>query len=160
MPNMKQFEDAESYFCALHHELFTRLAKVSPQPLREEAGESREEGYGFEELVAELGAAFLSATCGLDNSSRLDDASAYINGWFKALRDEKKLLLQAANAAQKAADFILGKAEEQTDETRVAGMRTNAKPCGLAQVVRRLRDFLLSLRRLPYPWFEPGSESL
>ena len=83
-------------------------------------GESREERYGFEELVAELGAAFLCGTCGLDNSSRLDDASAYLHGWMKALRANEKLLLQAASAAQKAADFILGKAEEQTEEKRVA----------------------------------------
>ena len=83
-------------------------------------GDSREERYGFEELVAELGAAFLSATCGLDNSSRLDDASAYVAGWLKSLRDDKKLLLQAASAAQKAADFILGKADEQTEEGRAA----------------------------------------
>ena len=39
-------------------------------------------------------------------------------------------------------------------------MRTNAKPCALAQVVRRLRDFLLSLRRLPYPWFRTGKPIL
>ena len=66
------------------------------------------------------GAAFLSGTCGLDNSSRLDDASAYIAGWLKALRDDKKLLLQAASAAQKAADFILGRAEEREEEGRAA----------------------------------------
>ena len=39
-------------------------------------------------------------------------------------------------------------------------MRTNAKPCALAQVVRRLRDFLLSLRRLPFPWFRTGKPIL
>ena len=39
---------------------------------------------------------------------------------MKALRDNEKLLLQAASAAQKAADFILGRAEEQTEEKRVA----------------------------------------
>ena len=39
-------------------------------------------------------------------------------------------------------------------------MRTNAKPCALAQVVRRLRDFLLSLRRLPYPLFRTGKPIL
>ena len=41
----------------------------------EKAEGDREERYGYEELVAELGAAFLSGMCGLDNSSRLDDAS-------------------------------------------------------------------------------------
>ena len=39
-------------------------------------------------------------------------------------------------------------------------MRTNAKPCAFAQVVRRLRDFLLSLRRLPCPWFRTGKPIL
>ena len=121
MPNLGQFESAEKYFCALHHELIH--ATGAPDRLNrfeKGEGESREERYSFEELVAELGAAFLSATCGLDNSSRLDDASAYLAGWLKSLRDDKKLLLQAASAAQKAADFILGKADEQTEEGRAA----------------------------------------
>lgn len=121
MPNPGQFETAAAYFAALHHELcHSTGAKSRLNRFETRAGESREERYGFEELVAELGAAFLSATCGLDNSARLDDVSAYIAGWLKALRDDKKLLLQAAAAAQKAADFILGKAEEATPEGRAA----------------------------------------
>ena len=68
-------------------------------------GESREERYGFEELVAELGAAFLCGMCGLDNSSRLDDASAYLHGWMKALRDNEKLLLQAAECRAESRRF-------------------------------------------------------
>ncbi len=70
--------------------------------------------------MAELGAAYLSASCGLDNSSRLDDTSAYLANWLKALRADKKLLLHAASAAQKAADFILNKAEEREAEGRAA----------------------------------------
>ena len=121
MPNLGQFENAAAYFSVLHHELVHSTGatgRLNRFAMR--AGESREERYGFEELVAELGAAFLSATCGLDNSARLDDASAYLAGWLKALREEKKLLLQAAGAAQKAADFILGKAEEQVEDGRAA----------------------------------------
>ena len=77
MPNMGQFEDAEAYFAALHHELLHSTGhKTRLNRFEKRGGESREEQYGFEELVAELGAAFLAATCGLDNSSRLDDASA------------------------------------------------------------------------------------
>ena len=121
MPNMGQFEDAEAYFAALHHELLHSTGhKTRLNRFEKRGGESREEQYGFEELVAELGAAFLAATCGLDNSSRLDDASAYVAGWLKALRADKKLLLQAAGAAQKAADFILGKSEEATEDGRAA----------------------------------------
>ena len=121
MPNMGQFEDAEHYFSTIYHEIVHSTGHKSRlNRFEKREGESREERYGFEELVAELGAAFLCGMCGLDNSSRLDDASAYLHGWMKALRDNEKLLLQAASAAQKAADFILGKAEEQTEEKRVA----------------------------------------
>jgi antirestriction protein ArdC len=121
MPNMGQFEDGEGYFAALLHEAVHSTGHKSRlNRFEKREGESREERYGFEELVAELGAAFLSATCSLDNSSRLDDASAYLAGWLKALRDDRKLLLQAASAAQKAADYILGKADEQTEEGRAA----------------------------------------
>jgi len=120
MPNMGQFEDGEHFYAALLHELVHASGAKTRLDRFEKAEGDREERYGYEELVAELGAAFLSATCGLDNSSRLDDASAYIAGWLKALQDDKKLLLQAASAAQKAADFILGKAEELEEEGRVA----------------------------------------
>lgn len=120
MPNKGQFENAEGYFAALHHEIVHSTGHPSRlNRFEKRGGESREERYGFEELVAELGAAFLSASSGLDNSSRLDDASAYVAGWLKALRSDRKLLMQAASAAQKAADFILGKAEEEeADEER------------------------------------------
>jgi antirestriction protein ArdC len=70
--------------------------------------------------VAELGGAFLSGTCGLDSSARLDDASTYLAGWLKALRDDKRLLLQAASAAQKAADFLRGRAAEREEDERAA----------------------------------------
>ncbi|HMB04237.1 MAG TPA: zincin-like metallopeptidase domain-containing protein, partial [Isosphaeraceae bacterium] len=82
MPNMGQFEDDEDYYAALLHELLHSTGHKSRlNRFEKREGENREERYGFEELVAELGAAFLSASCGLDNSSRLDDASAYLAGW-------------------------------------------------------------------------------
>ena len=120
MPNMGQFEDGEHYYAALFHELVHSTGAKSRLDRFEKTEGDRKERYGYEELVAELGAAFLSVTCGLDNSSRLDDASAYIAGWLKALRDDKRLLLHAASAAQRAADFILGRAEEREGEGRAA----------------------------------------
>src|SRR5512135_1252938 len=113
MPDMGQFEDAEHYYSTLFHELVHSTGARSRLDRFEKTEGDREGRYGYEELVAELGAAFLSVTCGLDNSSRLDDASAYLAGWLKALRNDKKLLLHASGAAQRAADFILGKAEER-----------------------------------------------
>ena len=65
------------------------------------------EAYAYEELVAEIGAAFLCARSGLE--ARLEHAS-YADHWLDALRRDKRLIFVAAGAAQKAADFVLGKA--------------------------------------------------
>ena len=55
MPNMGQFEDAERYFSTIYHELVHSTGhKCRLNRFEKRAGESREEGYGFEELVAEL----------------------------------------------------------------------------------------------------------
>lgn len=62
------------------------------------------EAYEFEELVAEIGAAFLCAHCGLP--ARLEHAS-YISSWLDALRRDKRLIFVAASAAQKAVDYVL-----------------------------------------------------
>lgn len=60
--------------------------------------------YAFEELIAEIGAAFLCAHCGLP--ARLEHAS-YIDSWLDALRRDKRLIFVAASTAQKAADYAL-----------------------------------------------------
>ena len=65
------------------------------------------EAYAYEELVAEIGAAFLCAHSGLE--ARLEHAS-YVDHWLDALRRDKRLIFVAAGAAQKAADFVLGTA--------------------------------------------------
>ena len=62
--------------------------------------------YSREELVAEFGAAFLCAHAGIDNT--LANSAAYINGWSKALRADKRLVISAANQGQKAANYIAG----------------------------------------------------
>ncbi len=63
------------------------------------------EAYAFEELIAEMGAAFLCAHCGLPG--RLEHAS-YIDAWLGALRQDKRLIFTAAARAQAAADVVLG----------------------------------------------------
>jgi len=65
------------------------------------------ENYSKEELTAEFTAAFLSAITGIQPAT-INNSAAYIQGWLKSLKDDKKLLLTAANQAQKASDFIIG----------------------------------------------------
>jgi antirestriction protein ArdC len=53
-----------------------------------------------------MGAAFLCGHAGIDNIT-INNSVAYIQGWLKALKDDKKLVIMAAAQAQKAADYIL-----------------------------------------------------
>ena len=62
-------------------------------------------GYAREELVAELGAAFLCADLGLTLRDR-EDHAAYIASWLKVLRDDKRAIFSAAAHAQRACDYL------------------------------------------------------
>jgi antirestriction protein ArdC len=64
-----------------------------------------DEGYAMEELVAELGSAFLSADLGLTPEVR-DDHAAYIGSWLKVLKEDKRAIFTAAAHAQRAAEFL------------------------------------------------------
>lgn len=62
--------------------------------------------YSREELVAEMGAAFLCSFCGISQAT-IDDSASYIDGWVKHLKGDAKLVVQAAGKAEKAAKYIL-----------------------------------------------------
>lgn len=57
-------------------------------------------------------AAFLCAESGIENAV-IENAAAYIQGWKSRITSDPKFIVQAANAAQKAADFILNKKKEE-----------------------------------------------
>jgi antirestriction protein ArdC len=107
MPPFESFQDAESYYATLAHEVthWTR----HPQRLERDFGRKRwgDEGYAMEELVAELGSAFLSADLDLTVEPREDHAS-YIAHWLKVLKDDKRAIFTAAAHAQRAADYLSG----------------------------------------------------
>jgi antirestriction protein ArdC len=105
MPCIDFFRDAESYYATRAHETvhWTR----HPSRLGRDFGRKRfgDEGYAMEELVAELGSAFLSADLELTPEVRADHA-AYIASWIKVLKDDKRAIFTAASHAQRAADFL------------------------------------------------------
>jgi antirestriction protein ArdC len=105
MPPLSSFRSASAYYATLCHELthFTR----HPSRLNREFGRRRfgDEGYAMEELVAELGAAFLCADLGLTPEVR-DDHAAYIGSWLKVLKNDKRAVFTAAGHAQRAADYL------------------------------------------------------
>ena len=114
VPKIGQFKTAEGYYAALFHELVHSTSKTLG---RELGGFFGSEKYSKEELIAELGSAFLCSTFGI--ASDFDNSVAYLQGWLKAIKDsDPSLIVKAATAAQKACDLILGvtyaEKEEQT----------------------------------------------
>jgi antirestriction protein ArdC len=107
MPCIDFFRDAESYYATRAHE--TTHWTRHKERLDREFGRKRfgDEGYAMEELVAELGSAFLSADLDLTPEVREDHAS-YIASWIKVLKDDKRAIFTAASHAQRAADFLHG----------------------------------------------------
>ena len=107
MPPLECFRDAESYYATLAHET-THWTRHTSR-LDRDFGRKRfgDEGYAMEELVAELGSAFLSADLDLTPTVR-DDHASYIASWIKVLKDDKRAIFSAASYAQRAADFLHG----------------------------------------------------
>src|ERR1700737_3474859 len=105
MPPFEAFRDAESFYSTLAHETVHWTRHKSR--LDRDFGRKRfgDEGYAMEELVAELGSAFLSADLDLTPELREDHAS-YIASWIKVLKDDKRAIFTAASHAQRAADFL------------------------------------------------------
>ena len=107
MPPFETFEDAERHAATLAHELIHWTKH--PSRLARDMGRVKwgDEGYAREELVAELGSAFLSADLDIAPDVRPDHA-AYIASWLKVLKDEKRFIFSAAAHAQRAADYLHG----------------------------------------------------
>jgi antirestriction protein ArdC len=108
MPERSCFDSGEEYYSTLFHELThstghsTRLNRSTLTDF-ERFGDA---AYSREELVAELGAAFLSGYCGIERT--ISNSAAYVANWLEALKNDSRLVIVAASQAQKAADLILG----------------------------------------------------
>jgi antirestriction protein ArdC len=113
LPAFEAFRDAESYYATLLHELthWTRhKSRLDRDFGRKSFGDP---GYAREELVAELGAAFLCADLGIAADPR-EDHAAYLGHWLEVLKDDKRAIFQAAAHAQKASDFLCNLQEKET----------------------------------------------
>lgn len=115
MPAFASFESAETYYLTLYHEMShatghpSRLDRCSLKAQDRFGGKV----YSQEELVAEMGAAFVGMEADIV-SDRHERNAAYLNSWLQMLKvkDHRRWLVQAASQASKAADFILGRNDE------------------------------------------------
>jgi antirestriction protein ArdC len=108
MPRKESFKIPEAYYSTLFHELGHSTGSVNrlnregvTQPIK-----FKSHSYSKEELIAEMTSSFLCANAGID--CQIDQSASYIQSWLKVLQGDSKLVLQAASAAQKASDLILG----------------------------------------------------
>lgn len=107
MPLFEAFHDASAYYAVLAHEM-THWTKAKHRLDRDFTSvRFGIHGRAMEELVAELGAAFLSADLGLAPEPR-EDHAAYLQHWIAVMRADSRAIFTAAAHAQKAADYLTG----------------------------------------------------
>jgi antirestriction protein ArdC len=121
MPNQNSFYSREEYYSTLFHELVHSTgheSRVGRDGIMNGSFFGDHE-YSKEELVAEMGAAFLCGHCNIHDAT-IENSTAYIQSWLRALQNDKKMLVHAASAGQKAADYIMGKVREENNVEETA----------------------------------------
>jgi antirestriction protein ArdC len=117
LPNQHTFDTIEEYYNTCFHELSHATGhtnRLGRKSILEPSYFGSHE-YSKEELVAEMGAAFLCGYAGIVQKT-IENSAAYLGGWLKALKNDKTLLIHAAAQAQKAADYILNVKPDVVEE--------------------------------------------
>jgi len=120
MPKKKSFKSIEAYYSVLFHELVhsTGSEKRLGRKSITEMNEFGSEPYSIEELIAELGSAYLCSFTGILDKG-IQNSAAYINGWLDKLKNDKRFIVQASGHAQRAVDCILNVTVLKVEELEV-----------------------------------------
>lgn len=113
LPSIEQFILKDEYIPTACHE-FTHATGAESRLNRDFSGKFGDKSYAFEELVADIGAGFLSAVLG-ENYIFQNNNIAYLKSWVEILEDQPKAILKACSYAQKAADYLLEAVELPAD---------------------------------------------
>lgn len=114
LPTKAQFHDEGGYYATALHELthwsghYSRLRRegiISPSPFGSPS-------YAFEELVAEMGAAFLCAHAGIQGELRHE---GYLDSWLSLLKADKRAIFRASGQAREASEYLLGLVRKPDD---------------------------------------------
>ena len=114
LPAREDFISPEAFYSVALHEA-THSTGHASRLARDFSGRFGDSAYAFEELIAELGSAFLNADLGIIGST-LQDHADYLANWIKILQNDKRAILTAAAAASKAHAFIKGLLANQGQE--------------------------------------------
>lgn len=120
IPQLSQYEQLAEYYSTAFHEMVHSTGHQSRLNRISDVAAFGSHEYSREELTAELGAAFLVNSVGLETEASFNNSAAYLAGWLKALKDDKRLIVSAAGAAEKAIALIINRKEVEqnvgTDE--------------------------------------------
>ena len=105
IPDLRYFKNSEAYYAALFHELIHSTGAKKRLNLFEPDQFTNHSAYSREELVAELGAAYLSSISGITLNVR--NTAAYLNSWLEKLESNPSWIVWAASRAQKACEYII-----------------------------------------------------
>lgn len=115
VPPLSRFEKAAEYYSTLFHEL-THATGHGKRLARKLGSPFGSIDYGREELIAEMGSAYLCGLAGILDQTA-DNSAAYLDGWRAILKQDRRAVVVAAGAAQKAVELITGTAAHaETDE--------------------------------------------
>jgi antirestriction protein ArdC len=118
MPKIVYFVNSLAYYATLFHELIHSTG--AENRLNREGivdfDTFGSENYSNEELIAEMGAAYLNALTGITNPDLEENTAAYLIGWLKPLKNDKRFVFKAAAAAQRAVGFIIGNEQDSNAE--------------------------------------------
>lgn len=118
IPQIEQFATSENYYKTLFHELVHATGHPSRLNRKTvvDAGRFGDESHSKEELIAEIGAAFLYHVAGIATQGLVDYSAAYVQNWLAALKNDKRLIVEAASQAQKAVNYILNLNPQEGEE--------------------------------------------
>lgn len=115
VPCKEQFDDIMEFYSTLFHEMIhstghrDRLGRLDTGVKLASFGS---EEYSKEELIAEIGSAFLMNHIGIETSKTFKNSAAYIQSWLRVLRNDNRFIVSASSKAEKAMKYILGDIEE------------------------------------------------
>ena len=115
VPCKEQYTDVMEFYSTLFHEMIhstghrDRLGRLDANVKFASFGS---EDYSKEELIAEIGSAFLMNHIGIETSKTFNNSAAYIQSWLKVLRNDNRFIVSASSKAEKAMKYILGNVEE------------------------------------------------
>lgn len=110
LPHRTAFDAPASYYATAFHELMHWTGSVKRLDRNLSKGHFGDPSYAFEELVAEIGAAYLCADHGVQGELR---HAGYIQSWMRALKDHDRAIFKACALAQTGADYIMARQAEQ-----------------------------------------------